>query len=173
MYIHMYVCMYVRMRNIILQGSGCLPTLSKKKKNLLYLCIRDKCNQGLKVNIFKCLNWIKYFKGFLPAHDEPLADLTNFNIIHYTQPEMGRAWNLLCYTGLSYTGLHLMAAHAVATTIQSPLFPPDTFVYWFPHLNYMYSHQCNSLYSNCSNLQHSKTILWQIPTNRWSILVHL
>jgi hypothetical protein len=54
-----------------------------------------------------------YFTGFLPAHDEPLADLTSFNIIHYTQPnEMGRAWNLL-----SYSCLHLMAADAVATTI--------------------------------------------------------
>jgi len=27
-----------------------------KKKSLLYLCIRDKHNQGLKVRIFKCLN---------------------------------------------------------------------------------------------------------------------
>ena len=26
------------------------------------------------------------FNGFLPAHNKPLADLTSFNIIHYTQP---------------------------------------------------------------------------------------
>jgi len=25
-----------------------------------------------------------YFNGFLPAHNESLADLTSFNIIHYT-----------------------------------------------------------------------------------------
>jgi hypothetical protein len=139
------------------------------KQSLFYLCIRDKCNQGLKVKIFKCLNWMTYFNGFLPAHDEPLTDLTSFNIIHYTQPnEMGRTWNLR-----SYTGLHLMAADAVATTIQSALFSPDTFVYWLPLLNYVYSHQYNSLYPNCSNLQHSETFLWQIPTNRLSILEYL
>jgi hypothetical protein len=26
------------------------------KQRLLYLCIRDKCNEGLKVKIFKFLN---------------------------------------------------------------------------------------------------------------------
>jgi len=53
-----------------------------------------------------------YFNGFLPVHDEPLAVLISFNIIHYTQPnETGRAWNLR-----SYIGLRLMAADAVATT---------------------------------------------------------
>lgn len=165
----MDVCIYERMHEQHYPPGQWMFTYLVKQ-SLFYLCIRHKCNQGLNVNIFKCLNWMTYSNGFLPAHDEPLADLTSFNIINYTQPnEMGRAWNLL-----SYTGLHLMAADAVAkTTIQSSLFSPDTFVYWFPLLNYMHSHQCNSLYPNCSNWQHSETFLWQIPTNRLSILVYL
>jgi hypothetical protein len=116
------------------------------------------------------LIWMTYFNGFLPAHDKHLADLTSFNIIHYTQPnEMGRAWNLL-----SYSGLHLMADDAVATkTIQSSLFSPDTLVYWFPLHNFMYSHQCNCLYSNCSNLQQGKTFLWQIPKNKLSVYISI
>lgn len=110
-----------------------------------------------------------YCNGFLPAHDEHLAALTSVNIIHYTKPnDMETAWNLL-----SYTGLHLMADDAVATkTLQSSLFSPDTLVYCFPLLNSTYSHQCNCIYSNCSNLQQGKTFLCQIPTNKLSILVY-